>query len=164
MSFLKSKWFWLLLIVGVGGYMWYSRSKASEDIFVTEKVASGSISQIVSASMQLVADQEVDLNFETSGRIRTISQKKGALVSEGTTIASVEAIALQNEVSKAQAALDRAQADAGVNDDVLREAREVLKNAKQYAEDVTDAEDQKVHATDAALDFAKEYELSLIHI
>lgn len=158
MSFLKTKWFWFLVIVAVGGYIWYSKRTANQDLFVTTRVERGDVSQVVSASATLLADQEIDLNFETTGRVRNVLTKVGAQVSEGDTLASIESIALNEEVKKAQAALEKAQADAGINDDTLREAREAEKNAKRYAEDVTDAEDQKVDAADKAYDNAVDYE------
>jgi RND family efflux transporter MFP subunit len=158
MSIFKKKWFWLIVIVAIGGYYWYSRRNANQDLFVIAPVTKGDISQLVSASATLLADQEIDLNFETAGRVKNISTRVGAQVSAGDTVASVESIALTEDVKKAQAALDKAQADAGVNDDVLREARNAQKNAKQYALDVSDAEDQKVDAADKAYDNAVNYE------
>ena len=157
MSFLKKKWFWFFIIVAIGGYMWYAKRNANQDLFVTTKVERGDVSQIVSASATLLADQEIDLNFETAGRVKSIMTKVGAQVSQGDSLASIESLALDEEVKKAQASLDKAQADAGINDDTLREARDEQKNAKQYAADVADAEDQKVDATDKAYENAVDY-------
>ncbi len=158
MSIFKKKWLWIIVIMVVGGYWWYAKRNANQDLFVAAPVSRGDISQLVSASATLLADQEIDLNFETAGRVKNISTRVGAQVSAGDTLASVESVALTEDVKKAQAALDKAQADAGVNDDVLREARNAEKNAKQYASDVSDAEDQKVDAADKAYDNAVNYE------
>lgn len=158
MSFLKKKWFWFVIIVAIGSYFWYSTRNANQDLFVTTAVSRGDISQVVSASATLLADQEIDLNFETAGRVKTIVTKVGAQVSQGDTLASIESLVLSEDVKKTQAALDKAHADAGINDDVLREVQDAQKNAKQYALDVSDAEDQKVDAADKAYDNAVDYE------
>jgi RND family efflux transporter MFP subunit len=157
MWLLKKKWFWFVIIVAIGGYFWYSSRNAKQELFVTAPVTRGDVSQIVSASATLLADQEIDLNFETAGRVKSVMTKVGAQVSQGDSLASIESVTLNEEVKKAQSALDKAQADAGVNDDVLREARDAQKNAKQYATDVADAEDQKVDASDKAYDNAVDY-------
>lgn len=158
MFLLKKKWFWFVIIIAIGGYFWYAKKSAQTDLFVTMPVARGNVSQVVSASAVLLSEQEIDLNFETAGRVKNIATKVGTQISQGTTVASVESVALEADVKKAQAALDKAQADAGINDDVLREARDAQKNAKKYVEDVTDAEDQKVDAADKAYDNAVDYE------
>lgn len=66
MSILKKKWLWLLIIIAIGGYMWYAKRNAAQDIFVVTPVNRGDISQVVSASATLLADQDIDLNFETA--------------------------------------------------------------------------------------------------
>lgn len=157
MSILKKKWLWFLIIIVIGGYMWYSKRNANQDIFTVTPVNRGDVSQVVSASATLLADQDIDLNFETAGRVRSITTKVGAQVSQDTSLAMIESASLDGDVKKARAALDKAQADAGVNDDTLREARDAEKNAKQYVNDVADAEDQKVNATDKAYDNAVDY-------
>jgi RND family efflux transporter MFP subunit len=158
MAFFKNKWLWLVVIVAIGSYYWYVRRNANQDLFVTAPVTRGDVSQIVSASATLLADQEIDLNFETAGRVKTVLTKVGAQVSQGDSLATISSVTLDEEVKKSQAALDKAQADAGVNDDVLREARDAEKNAKQYVADVSDAEDQKVSASDKSYDNAVNYE------
>lgn len=158
MSFLKNKWFWVLVVVAVGGYWWYSKRNANQELFVTTTVGRGDIAQVVSASATLLADQEIDLNFETAGRVKSILIKVGAQVSQGDSVASIESASLDEEVKKAQASLEKAQADAGINDDELREAREKLKDDKDFLEVTEDAEDQKVDAADTAYDNAVDYE------
>jgi RND family efflux transporter MFP subunit len=157
MSILKNKWLWVVIIVAIGGYFWYAKRNANQDLFVTTAVTRGDVAQTVSASAVLLADQEIDLNFETAGRVKNITTKVGAQVVAGDGLATMESVALTEDVKKAQAALDKAQADAGVSDDVLREARDAQKNAKQYVSDVSDAEDQKVSASDKAYDNAVHY-------
>lgn len=158
MALLKKKWFWFLIAVALGGYVWYSKQHANPDLFVTANAQRGDISQIVSASASLVADQEIDLNFETAGRVKSLAVKVGVAVGQGDALATIASVSLDEAVVRARAALDKAQADAGVNDDTLREARDAQKNAKQYVSDVEDAENQKVDAADKAYDNAVDYE------
>jgi RND family efflux transporter MFP subunit len=157
MVFLKNKWVWMMLLVVLGGYYWYSKNKTPQDMFVTTSVVRGTVSQTVSASASLVSDASIALNFETTGRIKGINTKVGALVSEGDALASIESTTLDNEVRKAQATLDTAWANAGINDDAINDTRSAQKNAKKYADEVSDAEDQKVSATDKAYANAVNY-------
>jgi HlyD family secretion protein len=155
----KKKSFWFLIVVVAGGsWLWYSRRDAGQPQYVTAQVVRGDVVQTVSASATLVADGEVDLNFETSGRIRDVAVKVGDTVGQGDVLADLEAVALDEEVKKAQAAVAKAEADAGVNDDELREARSAADNAKDLLDQTEDAEDRKAEASKKSLSNAKEYE------
>jgi HlyD family secretion protein len=158
MTFLKSKWLWTAILIGIGGYGWYAKRAASEEIFTTIRIERGTVSQTVTASASLLADRELDLNFETTGRLRTIVVKEGDAVSTGDVLATIESTVLNEEVKKAQSAVDRAHAESGVNDDDIREAQESVKDAKEYLDAVRDAEDQKVDAAGATFDDAAAYE------
>lgn len=156
---MKKKWVVLSLvgILVVGGF-WYWRKVSAVPKYETVSVVRGDIKETVSASATLVASEEINLNFEITGRIKNVAVKEGQKVGAGETLASLESVALREEVEKAEAALMRAQADAAVNDNTLREAERAERDAKAYYEAVESAEDQKVDAADQAYENAKDYE------
>lgn len=143
-----------LALVGGG---WYWHRKSSAPTYETTLVERGTVRKTVSANVSLVADTEIDLNFETTGRIKAIAVKKGDDVSEGEVIATLDSASVSEGVARAQAALEKARALAVASDDTLNEAREAAKDAKEYYEMVTRAEDQKVDAADKAYDNAVDY-------
>lgn len=156
---MKKKWVILFMtIILVGGGFWYWRKTNAVPVYETVTVARGDIRETVSASATLVASEEINLNFEITGRIKSVSVREGQKVSAGETLASLESVALQEEVVKGRAALERAHADAATNDNTLREAERTEKDAKAYYEAVKSAEDQKVDAADQAYENAKDYE------
>lgn len=156
---MKKKW---IFIVGMallfGGGFWQWRRSAAVPSYETVEVVRGDIAETVSASATLVASEEIDLNFEITGRIKSIPIREGQTVAAGETLAVLEWTALQGEVAKAEASLAKAKADATANDDTLREAREGEKDAKSFYEAVENLEDQKVSAADLAYENAKDYE------
>lgn len=157
--YMKKRW---IIISGVvllaGGGWWYWRQSSSTPLYDTVIVSRGDVQDIVSASVSLVSSEEINLNFELSGRIKNIFVKMGQKVVVGDVIAVLESETLDQEIEKAEASLDRARADTSVNDDSLREARETEKDAKAYYELVESAEDQKVDAADKAYENAVDYE------
>ncbi len=156
---MKKKWFFIIgITLLLGGGFWYWRHKTAQPNVATVAVSRGDIKDIVSVSASLVASEDIDLNFEITGRIKSVSTREGQKVGAGDVIATLESVSLDEGVANAQAALDRARADASANDDALREANSSVKDAKAYYDAVGDAEDQKVSAADAAYDNARDYE------
>lgn len=156
---MKKKWIFILgtiLLLGGGFWQWRSRSGMPE--YETVSVSRGTVEETVSVSAVLIASDDINLNFETAGRIKSISVREGQKVEAGETIAALESVALREEVLKAQAAVEKAKADAQNNDNALREAREGEKDAKAYYEAVKDLENQKVDAADKAYENADDYE------
>lgn len=156
---MRKKW-WIIcaLVLLCGGGFWYWKRATAVPNYETVTVVRGDIVETVSASATLVASEEINLNFETTGRIKRIAVKEGQKIGAGEMVATLESAALQAEVARAEASLDQAKADALLNDDTLREAKETEKDAKTYYDAVRDAEDQKVSAADEAYDNASDYE------
>jgi HlyD family secretion protein len=157
-SLLKKKWFWVLaVIVAFGGYKYY-KSVTTPPNYQTATVERGTVTQTVSVSSTLVANTEIRLNFERSGRIKEIVTSVGKTVSAGDVLARLDVADLNAEVARTQAILDQAEAGAGLNDESLREARKSVSDAKDYSNAVRDAQDQAVDAADKAYDNAVDYE------
>lgn len=150
------KWWIAALLLGAGAWWWFGR--ADDAAVITVAVTRGDVEETVSASSTLVADTPVDLNFERTGRIKSIAAKEGRTVSAGETLAVLESGELDQALAKAKANLDSALALAGLSDEALREARQAEDDAKDYLSAVEDAEDQKVDAADVAFANAEDYE------
>ena len=125
--------------------------------YKTETAQTKDIQQTVSVTGELVSEEEVNLNFETSGRIKTISTYVGEKVAQGDVLATIDADEFGQQLIQAEAALEQALAAAGANDDTIREAEEVYGDAKDLLEASEDLEDQKVDAADQAFEDAGEY-------
>ena len=152
------RWFAVVVLLALGGGFWYWKKISSVPHVETVTVARGDVTETVSASVSLVASEEINLNFEIAGRIKSIDVKEGQKVAVGETLATLESSVLEGELARAGAALEQAKANAGMNDNALREARESEKDAKAYYQSVQEAEDQKVSAADAAYENARDYE------
>ncbi|MBD3238404.1 MAG: efflux RND transporter periplasmic adaptor subunit, partial [Candidatus Moranbacteria bacterium] len=111
----------------------------------------------VSVTGALVSESEVKLNFEISGRVSEIRAAEGMQVAAGEVIAMVDDEILNLEAEKSRAALDKALADAGANDDLIRETEQAVENSEDYLDEVEDLEDEKVEAAEDDYDQAKDY-------
>lgn len=152
------QWLIIIVILALGGGFWYWKKSSATPNYETVSVVRGDVTETVSASVSLVASDEIDLNFEIAGRIKSIAVTEGQKVAAGEAIASLESATLEGEVDRAGAALERARADASMSDHVLREAQASEKDLKTYYDTVQEAENQKVSAADAAYESAKDYE------
>ena len=154
----KKKWFWVLVaIVSFGGYKYYKSATALPN-YQTASVERGTVIQTVSVSSTLVANTEIRLNFERSGRVRETLTGVGKTVSAGDVLARLDVADLNAEVERTQAVLAQAEANAGLNDESLREARKSVSDSKNYLDAVEDAQDQAVTAADDAYNNAVTYE------
>ena len=148
--------FILILAITVG-YFFYARSKKPKVEYTTATVEKGNLAQTVSATGDLKDDSEIVLNFELGGRISKVFVKKGNKVAAGDSIAMLDNVNLSGQVAQAKATLDKAVADAGANNDAIREAEVAVDNAQSYLDDTKDLQKQQVDAADSAYSNAKNY-------
>lgn len=153
---LKSPWLWIV-VIAVAGFAWWKFGKPKPVEYTTETVVRGDVVEQVDITGNLSAESEINLDFETTGRINTSVTKVGANVAVGTVLATLENAELNQRLSQADAALDQALGQAGMEDDTIRQARREEENAKKYLDDIEDLEDQKVSSAD------KNYENALIY-
>lgn len=112
LSFVKRKLFWIpliiviLIVVGVI----YQRDKNSKPQYSTDVVSKQTLIQTVSATGTVEAAEEVNLNFKTSGRLARVNVKIGDSVQAGQSLASLETADAQSAVLSAEASLKNAQA------------------------------------------------------
>jgi HlyD family secretion protein len=120
-------------------------------------VEKGNLSQTVSATGDLKDDSEIVLNFELGGRISKVFIKKGNKVAAGDSIAMLDNVNLSGQVAVAKATLNKAVADAGSNNDAIRESDVAVDNADNFLDETEKLEKQRVDAAETALDNAKDY-------
>jgi len=149
-------WSAVIIILVVVVMIWRSRSK-QEFEYETETAQAKDVIQTVAVTGELVSEQEVGLNFEIGGRIKSVDAYVGKTVAKGDVIAMINDDMLSQEYNQAEAALAQAVANAGSNDDVVREAEQAKDNAEDYLEETEDLEDQKVDAAEQASDDADDY-------
>lgn len=65
------KWtIWIVIIaIVIGGVVWYVKSKKPVTTYTTAEVTKGNLAQTVSVTGDLVANEEITLNFELGGRV-----------------------------------------------------------------------------------------------
>jgi RND family efflux transporter MFP subunit len=147
----------ILILIIAGGYFFYARSKKPKVEYTTATVEKGHLAQTVSATGDLRDDSEIVLNFELGGRISKVFIKKGNKVVAGDSIAMLDNANLSGQVAVAKATLDKALADAGANNDAIREADVTVDNADDFLDETEKLEKQKVDAAETALDNAEDY-------
>lgn len=89
----RSKKFWIILIIIVliiGGVVWYSKSKSGQVVYTTETAKKGTLTRTVSVTGTLKSDTQADLAFEVSGILRDIRVKVGDQVKKGQMLAVLD--------------------------------------------------------------------------
>lgn len=135
----------------------YFKSKKPVTTYTTSDVTRGTLAQIVSVTGDLVAKDEITLNFELGGRVSKVFVKTSDQVASGDKIATLTDASLQKQVDQAQAVLDQAIANAGSNSDTLREAKVSRDNAENTLDDTNNLNDQSIDAAQQAVDNAEKY-------
>jgi RND family efflux transporter MFP subunit len=110
----KRKLFYFLIIGAliVGSVVYGQVKKANQlPVYETAKVTRGELIQTVDASGNVKSANELDLRFETSGRVGKIYKKTNDLVAAGDLIAELNLNELNANVAQASANVQRAQAD-----------------------------------------------------
>lgn len=124
--YMKRKWIITAAVVAVfgivlGGYNYYKNHKGADEKAVSAAPRSNILSvngvvvspQNLTEDIRMVGnllpDEEVDLTFETSGKIVEINFKEGTMVSKGDLLAKVNDKPLQAQLSRYEAQLKLAQ-------------------------------------------------------
>lgn len=145
-KFLKSKKaiIGIIIIIAIVAFALIKSKNGEAEVFTltSDKLATTG----VTVGGTVVAQEEVDLSFETSGRVANVSRKAGDRVAQGAVIASLDMGTMNANLVKAQADLDaeiarlneyQTQQGAGLTEVDTRKtqlARE-LQNAYSVAED-----------------------------
>jgi len=130
----------------------------------TVSASKGELTETVSVTGSLKANDDIGLNFETSGRIKESRIDVGDKVAKGDILAIIDQANLEYGVDQAQANLEKARADAGANSDMIHTDDVAVENAEKTLKDTKNLNDAKVESADQTekdaknkLDDAQEY-------
>ncbi|EKD58461.1 MAG: hypothetical protein ACD_56C00119G0008 [uncultured bacterium] len=153
------KWIiWLVVIAAiVGGIVFYVKSKKPVIEYTTADAVMGTLTQTVSVTGDLLAENEITLNFELGGRVSKVFVKESDQVAAGDKIATLTDATLQKQVDQAKAGLDQAVANAGANSDALREADVAEDNAENTLDETKDLNDRNVSASKQSVENSQKY-------
>jgi len=98
----------ILVILVLVGMFW---PKSKKTTYTTEKITTGTVTQIVSVTGTVEADPKITLHFQKPGKIETINVKVGDKTESGQVLASLDTKALAIQVKQAQAGVALAQAN-----------------------------------------------------
>ncbi|MBO7053644.1 MAG: efflux RND transporter periplasmic adaptor subunit [Alphaproteobacteria bacterium] len=107
----RHKWLVLFLLVLCGlGYMFFgTAAKQAEKKYVTADISRGDLSQIVTATGEIMPVNTVNVGSQVSGTIEAIYVDYNSTVKKGDILLKIEPSVLQASVDEAKASLDSAQ-------------------------------------------------------
>jgi RND family efflux transporter MFP subunit len=110
MKLLKSKkfWIWTLLIILVGGGLFYY-FRPKPEVPETEEVRRGTVAETVSVTGEAVPNTYADLSFQQVGTLVTVVAKEGEQVEKGQVLATIESPVLASQLREARVALEVAE-------------------------------------------------------
>ena len=147
MNFFKKYWIvFLLVIIAAGAVFFWQRNQqtASTSTYQTVAAARGSLTASVGATGTVRAGQSATLNWQTSGRVETVTAKIGDSVQTNQVLASLVQTSMSQNIILAQADMITAQknlADLMASNTNLTTAQQNLANAKQAVKDAQDKVD-----------------------
>lgn len=144
--------FGIAVIIGIVYFAFLRKPKVE---YTTIEAQKSELSQTVSVSGTLKANEDVGLNFETPGRIKESRISVGKKVAKGDVLAILDQANLEFGVDQAKANLDRSRAEAGANDDSIYTADVAVENAEDALDDTKRLNDANVDAADQAAADAK---------
>jgi RND family efflux transporter MFP subunit len=121
---------------------------------VSRELAPGAGTPILTASGYVVARRKAVVSAKIQGRLSELRVEEGSVVRKGEVIARLESFDYEAAVTRAGAAVQRAEADLAENERQLRLA-EKLADQKIVAADQRDAAASRVKIAEAALAQAK---------
>ncbi len=157
----RKKWFYvvavvvLLIIVGT----FKVKLGGNKIEYQTVKVEKGVLTQTVDATGNVKSANELDLRFETTGRIGYIYQTTGAEVQAGQPIVDLELGELNAQVAKASAVVAKAQANldkllAGNTGSYLTSLKASIDKAQANLDKIEAQYDDSIANTEAAVETA----------
>lgn len=149
---------WSIIAFAVlAGIVYFSYLRKPKVQYETADVQKSTVTQTVSASGTLMANDDVGLNFETPGRIKEVDIDVGQKVGKGDVLAILDQKNLQLDVDQARANLEKARADAGVTSDSIHTAEVAVDNAQKALNDTKNLNDANVAQAEKKTSDAKEY-------
>ena len=88
------------LALGIAGFFYFRNVQAKASAFKVGQVSSGVMEVSLSASGEIKAEEDVSLQFPTSGLVSWVGVKKGDWVKKGQAIASLDTRELRKKLDK----------------------------------------------------------------
>ncbi|MBI4995275.1 HlyD family efflux transporter periplasmic adaptor subunit [Candidatus Peregrinibacteria bacterium] len=107
----------LLLVIAIGGYIFFGREKKSQYEFIP--APKGELIQKVSVTGRIKPSRHIGYAFEKNGKISNIYVKVGDKVKAGAKLADLEHAELSAQLAQAKAAVDAAHAQLKQSDAAL---------------------------------------------
>jgi len=105
-GFLKTKTGIVLIVVVVGGGIWFFAAHSHKVTYQFVTVERGSITETVDVTGNVTTTRSVDLAFQNGGTIAAVSYREGDHVNAGTVIARLDTQDLRAQLAEAQANVD----------------------------------------------------------
>jgi HlyD family secretion protein len=134
-----------IVLLGIVYFAFLRKPKVQYNTVAASK---GYLTETVSVTGSLKANDDIGLNFETSGRIKESKVVVGQKVAKGDVLAILDQVNLQNGLDQAKANLDKARADAGANSDAVHTDDVAVENAEKTLKDTKNLNDAKVESAD----------------
>lgn len=100
---IRKKLIWIIIIALVaGGVFWYFKTRKPEIQYTTEEVKRGSVSQTVSVTGEVLPEKQVDLAFETIGKVTAVNVEIGNEVTKGRLIAKIDGGVTEAQLRQAE--------------------------------------------------------------
>lgn len=139
------------------GIVYFAFLRKPKVQYNTTEAKSGNLTETVSVTGTLKANDTVSLDFETNGRVKSVNVRVGQKVAKGDIIGSLDEASLQLAVDQAKANLEKAQADAGINFDTIHSANVGKSNAQKYLDDTKSLNKKNVAAAEQKKDDTEQY-------
>lgn len=147
----------LVAIAFLGGLVYFSFLRKPKVEYNTAEVKRGDLKETISVSGTLKANDTISLNFETTGRVRSVEVRVGQKVGKGDVIGYLDDANLQLAVDQAKANLDKVRADAGANYDAIHSAEVEVDNAGKYLDDTKSLNRKNITAAGQKVSDTKNY-------
>jgi HlyD family secretion protein len=142
------------VLVGIVYFAFFRKPKVQ---YNTAEAKKGGLTETVSVTGTLKANDTLSLNFETTGRVRSVNVKVGQKVGKGDVIGYLDDVGLQFALDQAKANLEKAQADAGANFDTIHSAEVGKSNAEKYLDDTKSLNKKNIAAAEQKVSDTKKY-------
>ncbi len=153
-----------LVVVGMAGGAWFFITRGeAEPLYDTAIVTKRDLTEEVSVTGQVQATEEVELAFESSGKVVTVNADVGDLVSVGQIIASLDSSELAAQLASARANVASAESVLREYELALRAEQAKLTELQSGTrpEELAVADTTLANAEQALVDASKAYEAVL---
>ena len=144
-------------VLAVIGLVFYFLTRKKEPEYTFATVERGDIVQTVSVTGSLVDQREINVDFETSGRVEDVFFKEGDRIAQGEILATLDDANLSLLRDQAEATLKKARAENEGSNESLRELEEEKDRAEEYLDQTKKLNDQKLDEADKTISNAEDY-------